>query len=336
LAKRRLSKQQQSRIQKLQDRSRERAKTIPDEDIAAGDFGSEQQGLLITHYGRYVDVESVDKTVHRCYLRQNIEPLVVGDTVIWREKGDKTGVVTALLPRHTLLWRPEERNQKKLMAANINLVAIVIAPDPPMVPLLLDSYLVAMEYLGIKPIIVLNKQDLFGTANPQYYAELIENYLKIGYDVVKTSLITGSGLDELKAHLQGHVSIFIGQSGVGKSSLIHALVPHMDIIIGELSAQKGHGAHTTTRAHLYHLPSGGDLIDSPGIRDFKLWHLAPSEIALSFKEFQQFLNQCRFNNCLHTHEPGCAILEAVAAGEISQARLANYQALISTSDPKKY
>ena len=174
----------------------------------------------------------------------------------------------------------------------------------------------------MQALILLNKTDLL--TDPAALEPLLGVYRAIGYPVLHASAHAG-GLDELQAALAGHTTAFVGQSGVGKSSLISALLPHeQDIRIGELSHAVTKGRHTTTAARLYHLPAGGDLIDSPGIREFSLAHLDAARTAHGFVEFRPHLGRCRFRDCIHRNEPGCALREAVAAGTVSAARYASF------------
>lgn len=331
MSKRKISKQQRFRIQKIQQLRLNRAQKVLEQtngDADASELGPEQSGLLIAHHGKYVDVESLDGKLYRCNLRQHLGTLIAGDNVIWRPGKKMTGVVVALSERQSLLWRPDDRGERKPIAANIDQIIVVIAPQPKPVMSLIDSYLVATAYFGINTIILLNKIDLLPANEKSELQKLLMIYGNIGYQVILSSTKKLRALSQLKTVLENHVSILVGQSGVGKSSLIHRLIPNVTIAIGELSVQSEHGVHTTTTSQLYHLPSGGDLIDSPGIREFGLWHLKPEEVAPCFVEFAPYLGQCKFRNCLHRNEPGCAILAAFADGHISAHRLASYHDII--------
>jgi ribosome biogenesis GTPase len=218
--------------------------------------------------------------------------------------------------------------QPKPVAANVDRILIVIAPEPEPFANLIDRYLVAAEAVSIPPLLLLNKVDLLAADRRGPVEALLDQYRAIGYPVLYASSVTDHGLDALKAELRDNVSVFVGQSGVGKSSLINALIPGQDIRVGELSAVERKGRHTTTTAQLFHMPGGGDLIDSPGIREFGLEHIDRASIEHGFVEFREWLGNCRFRDCSHSHEPGCALLQAVEAGRISTARMASFKAIV--------
>nr|MDT0250278.1 small ribosomal subunit biogenesis GTPase RsgA [Endozoicomonas sp.] len=264
--------------------------------------------------------------------RANLPPLVTGDRIVWRasNKGDM-GVVVALEDRDSLLSRPDTRGQLKPVAANIDYIVLVIALVPEPYPNLIDRYLVAAETVDIEPVILLNKTDLLeDEASRQLLDNMLINYERIGYRVLKASTRTEDGLNELKNLLNEHTSVFVGQSGVGKSSLVNTLLPGVDIKVGPLSASTGKGTHTTTAAKLFHFPAGGMLIDSPGIREFGLWHMEPEDVLHGFKEFRPFIGYCRFRDCNHNQEPGCAIRNALLNGEIIQERMNSYQSILNS------
>lgn len=304
-----------------------------DELISAGDLGPEREGLVITHYGSQLDIECLfgnqAGTIFRCRLRANIEGLVTGDRVVWRAGQDLTGVIVATLPRQSVLNRPDIRGKLKPVAANIDQIIIVFSPLPKPSAVLLDRYLVAVELSNIEPVLLLNKFDLIGE-DELHIIPMIQRYRDIGYNVLTSSTKEKHGLDELYALLNQRISVFVGQSGVGKSSLVNILLPGADLKIGDVSENSGLGIHTTTSARLFHLPGGGNLIDSPGIRDFGLWHLEPNELIDGFKEFAPFLGHCKFRDCCHDKEPGCAILKAVKNGDITQLRFDSYNQILAT------
>jgi ribosome biogenesis GTPase len=336
MSKRKLSRQQAWRVKKIQDERAERASKRAsriDQQLTEGDLGPEQQGLVIAHYGSQVDVECQqgEQTgeIIRCHLRANLDTLVTGDQVIWRT-GKPTGVVVANAERHSVLSRPDAHGQLRPVAANIDYIVLVIAPQPEPHANLIDRYLVAAESVGIEPLILLNKVDLIDDSNRESLEELLSLYPSIGYQTLEASTKSQDGLAALKALLKDRTSVFVGQSGVGKSSLINALLPGVDIKVGELSKGLAKGTHTTTTAKLFHFPDGGDLIDSPGIREFGLWHMDREEVLNGFIEFRPYLNQCKFRDCQHQSEPGCELLQALEGGLITQRRLDSFERIANS------
>lgn len=334
MTKRRLTQQQTSRIRSQQQARATRSGSGATEH-SDDTLGAERQGLITAHFGRQVEIEALDGeavgSVQRCHLRANLEALVTGDRVVWRpsNNAETAGVVVANLPRRSLLARPDSHTQlPKPVAANVDRIIIVIAPEPEPFANLIDRYLVAAEAVAITPILLLNKVDLLNAANRDAIDILLSEYRTIGYPVLTASSVNEHGLDQLKAELRDRISVFVGQSGVGKSSLIKTLVPHSEIRIGELSVVERKGRHTTTTAQLFHMPGGGDLIDSPGIREFGLEHIERGQIENGFIEFRKWLGRCRFRDCSHTHEPDCALLRALQDGHISAARMASFRAIV--------
>jgi ribosome biogenesis GTPase len=332
MTKRKISRQQRWRIEKVQAERTERASkrdTQLDKALNEGELGPEQNGLIVSHFGQQVEVEGQDGLRQRCHVRANITALVTGDSVTWRE-GKPTGVVVACNERHTLLSRPDNHGQLKPVAANIDHIIIVIAPEPRAHANLIDRYLVASEAIGIRPVLLLNKTDLINDDNRDYLDAMLARYQEIGYPVTRASTATDHGLDELKSTLKDQISVFVGQSGVGKSSLVNSLLPGTDTKIGALSEATAKGRHTTTTARLFHFPDGGSLIDSPGIREFALWNMDREKVLAGFIEFRPFLGMCRFRDCKHEREPRCALLEAEADHKIRPERMNSYRQIIDS------
>lgn len=326
MSKRKLTIRQSAVVNKQQQKRLLRAQQAltQDEEVS---LGAEQTALLVALYGVEAEIEASGGDLYRCKLRQNLGTIVVGDRVIWRMAKDETGVIEAVMPRRSLLSRPAKDGKFKAIAANVDQVFIVIAPQPKPAAKLVDSYLVAIEALKLQPVILFNKIDLLTATEKNEFEPWLAMYRQLGYPVAKVSAAAQQGVAELKTLLQQHTSVFVGQSGVGKSSLLRCLLPEDAIKIGE-ETEHIHGLHTTTTARLYHLPSGGDVIDSPGVRDFILWNMTPSEVAAGFIEFHDYLGQCRFRDCDHLYSRGCALQTAVQEGKISAQRYNSYQRVV--------
>jgi ribosome biogenesis GTPase len=294
-------------------------------------LGPEQTGLVIAHFGVQVEVEATQGEltgqVFRCHLRANLPALVTGDTVVWRAGNQGIGVIVAQLPRHTELCRPDSRGQLKPVAANVDLIVIVFAPMPEPHANLIDRYLVAAEHAGIHPLLLLNKADLIDAQNAPALNVLLGVYRQLGYPLLEVSAHEGDGMQQLQARLDGHISVFVGQSGVGKSSLVNSLLPEVQARVGALSELSGQGTHTTTTAR---------LIDSPGIREFGLGHVSRADVEAGFIEFADLLGTCRFRDCKHDREPGCALLMALEDGRIQQQRMNSYRSIIASLPEETY
>ena len=332
MSKRRISDQQKRRIEVIHTQRRQRAQTDAPHDTShhiSDNLGPEQPGRVITQFGKTLIIEASDGKLTHCTIRQNLGAVVSGDFIIWQASKENSGVVVAVEPRTSLLQKPGFGGKLKPMAANINQIVIVtsVAPEPN--PYLIDRYLVAAENLPATPIILINKIDLLNDDNKKTIEDLTTLYTHIGYNVISASFVIDRGFKQLLQGLQNKTSIFVGLSGVGKSSLIKHLLPDMDIRIGELSVASGEGKHTTTHSTLYHLPEAGDLIDSPGVRDFGLWNISARDLLDGFREIKPLAAQCRFSDCKHEREPDCALQQAVAAGEISQQRFNNYTKMLA-------
>lgn len=326
----RIEKIQQERISRAQDRA-QRAETLVDTSA----LGPEQDGLVVAHFGTQVEVEDAQLKRYRCLLRANVPALVTGDQVVWRMGPDEQGVVEAQYPRHSSLSRPDTRGLIKTVAANVDYIIIVIAPLPEPSTLLIDRYLVAAELAHIEPILLLNKIDLLNDVQLGKFNELIQSYRNIGYRAFSCSTKQDLGLQDINPILRQHSFVFVGQSGVGKSSIVNALLPGSAQQTAALSASQL-GVHTTSTARLFHTTEGGTLIDSPGIREFGL-HLDNSHLlATGFREFRSYIDKCQFRDCQHDHEPGCAIKNAVTSGEINPKRLENYLKIAQTLDQTPY
>ncbi len=280
------------------------------------------QGQVVASFGRRYLVELDDATSLDCVTRARRGSIACGDRVNVAARGPGQGVIEAVAPRTTLLYRSDQVRQK-LVAANVTQIVIVVAPLPAYHEELVNRCLAAAEHGGMAALIALNKSDL--EQAPETLRAL-ERYRLLGYRVV--ALSAKRDLAPLAPHLKGQTSVLVGQSGVGKSTLINALIPAASVRVAELSAALDAGRHTTTHARLYHLDGASHIIDSPGMQEFGLHHLGQDGLEQAFIEFRPFLGRCRFRDCRHMTEPDCAIATACMRGEISERRLASYRGLV--------
>ncbi len=274
------------------------------------------EGLVISHLGQGIAVE-ISGTIFLCQTRRKLETVAVGDKVLISKSSSEQGRIEQILPRRSLLKRPGRNKKTRPVAANIDKIYVVFATEPHCDFLLIDQYLAICENKNIDVVLVLNKIDL---TNLEDIEVELQQYQTLGYDLHKVSAKQNIGIAELKTALNHHINIFTGQSGVGKSSLTNALIPDKQLKTNTVSEITKHGRHTTTAATLYHLPEGGDLIDSPGVAIFGLADLTEQQLAWGYREFQPLLEQCLFNNCRHLKDKGCAVRSAAENGEISMQR----------------
>ena len=319
MTKRKLSLQQRRRIAEQRTEKKLSKIELPEDS----ELGSVQSGLIIANFGTQVLVKG-EHDSQRCYLRSNMDP-VTGDNVQWR-KGKELGVLESIDTRQSELQRPDSYGKLRTVAANVTQLVICIASEPEAHSSLIDRYLIAAHLHKLETILVLNKADLCEPNNKAI--ELLHRYATLGIRQLKVSAHSKLGIDQLAEELNQHTSIFVGQSGVGKSSLIKALLPEQDIRIGELSENVAKGKHTTTHSQLYHFTNGGRLIDSPGIREFGLWHASNEQILDGFPEIAEAAHHCRFRDCKHSSEPGCAVHQAIENKHILAERYQNYQLIL--------
>lgn len=267
------------------------------------------------------------RRVVRTLARDGRNAVVTGDVVLFRPTGLKSdaglaqGVIERVEPRRGVVSRRHD-NREHILAANVDQAAIVAsAGEPPLKPSLIDRFLVSCEKGGATPLVCVNKADLVG---PHDLDRLVLLYRGLGYTVLPTSVIDGRGIDELRSQLAGKTTVFAGQSGVGKSSLLNAVQPQLGLVTSEVSDWTMKGRHTTRRAVLLPLATGGYVVDTPGVRQFQLWEVSPGEVEGYFAEFRRYVPLCRFPDCTHTHEEGCAIKRAVDLGLIDETRYRSY------------
>lgn len=351
MAKRRLSKQQQRRISDQQKNKLENDTSI--------DQSNTLTAHVISHHGRQLFAETSATDTNqteriKCKIRQNLGDIACGDYVLVQrniignsdtQKGsgekqhvkkgqvEKTharieNVVVAVKERKNLLTKTGFAGAIKPVAANIDQLLIVTSLKPKPNSYLIDRYLTAAENLPADAIIVINKIDLMDDATKKVVDKLSKIYKDIGYRVIQTSIKQNIGLDELSDTLNNNTSILVGLSGVGKSSIVKAILPKIEIKIGETSKASGEGKHTTTVSAFYHLKDNGIIIDSPGVRDFTPTHSSIEEITHGFIDVRKFSGLCKFSNCTHHNEPECAMKQAVIDGELNEIRLNNYLRLV--------
>jgi len=324
MAKRRLTEKQKRQI------SAKKTQLVAETDADT------HNGTVITHHGKELIVRNEQGEAINCQLRQNLGTIVCGDHVVFQylenSSEPKTAVVIACGERDNLLQKTGFGGKAKAVAANIDQVIVVCSLVPRPNSYLIDRYLVATENLPARPVIVINKIDLLDEENEHVVNDINAIYDTIGYRVVETSAIRNTGLDELQAMLAESTSILVGLSGVGKSSLVKDLLPDIDIRIGEISEASMEGKHTTTVSTLYALPTGGYLIDSPGVRDFSPANLDKEQILNGFIELRPYRGKCKFANCSHINEPGCAITEALEKGEINSQRVNSFKKMLEDSE----
>lgn len=278
------------------------------------------KGLVVSHLGQGIAVE-ISGEIFLCQTRRKLDTVAVGDQVMITKSSTDQGRIEEILPRRSLLQRPSRNKKTRPVAANIDKIYVVFATEPHCDFLLIDQYLAICENKNIDAVLVLNKIDLSNTKTIEVE---LQQYQDLGYTMHKVSAAKYIGIDKLKAALNHQINIFTGQSGVGKSSLTNALIPNKQLKTNTVSEITKHGRHTTTAATLYHLPSGGDLIDSPGVAIFGLADLTEQQLAWGYREFQPLIEQCRFNNCRHVNDKGCAVKHAAENGDIPIQRYQRY------------
>ncbi len=289
-------------------------------------------GRVIANHGRRVTLEIADgERLFGKVSGRRLE-VVCGDTVRWQiDASDPEPVVVERLPRHSALVRTDASGRAETIVANLTQLVVVAAPEPAPDFFIFDRYLAAAELMGIGAAVVLNKSDLVDADFSPQHAEL-KIYARIGYPVLQCSATTGDGLQALQQQLRNQTTALVGQSGSGKSSLANCLLPDLNAATAELSRASTEGKHTTTVSTLHHLPTGGDLIDSPGVRDFAPSIEQLTQPALGFREFSQLDTPCRFADCRHLREPDCAVRAAVERGDISPRRYESYRRLVRLSE----
>lgn len=308
------------------------------------------QGTVIRNTGSHYVVETdVDHREINCKIKGNFRikgirttnPVAVGDVVTVSEQGaDGTAYITEIAPRKNYIIRRASNLSKEahIIAANIDQALLVVSlVEPPTSTTFIDRFLATAEAYAVPAIIAINKIDLITEDEDRQLLDAVKYlYESIGYRVVCVSARTGEGLDELRGVLHDKVTLFSGNSGVGKSSLINGLIPGLDLRTAEISAAHGVGMHTTTFSEMFHLSGGGEIIDTPGVRGFGTVDFDRYEVAHFFPEIFKLSKKCRFGNCTHTCEPGCAVMDAVEDSRIAASRYASYLSILADADESKY
>lgn len=300
------------------------------------------KGLVLKSTGSFYQVQT-EQGVMQCRIKGKFRmkglvttnPVSVGDKVLLDEEQNGQGIITDIEPRHNYIIRKSTNLSKQahIIAANIDTAFLVVTLVYPQTSFgFIDRFLVCCEAFDIPVVLIFNKIDQYADESLETIDSIIEMYREIGYESIKTSAIDNIGLDELKVLLEGKISLFSGHSGVGKSSLLNAVYPEFDARIGDVSESSQKGQHTTTFAEMFPLPDGGYIVDTPGIKGFGLIDIEKEELAMYFPEMSERLSGCKFYNCKHISEPGCAVKEAVEEGGISETRYQSYCAMMEDDE----
>jgi ribosome biogenesis GTPase len=306
----------------------------PTEVMPAADLAECKPGRVIRVHGLQSIVQAVDGTVYRCAVRRLLKSLVTdersivttGDRVWFRDAGNGEGMIERVEPRHGVLTRASRRREQVLVANVDQLIIVISLVEPDLKPHLIDRYLALAQKGELAPILCLNKADLVEHANLQ---PLIGAYCQLRIPTLLTSARTGEGVDRLREFLKDRATVFSGQSGVGKSSLLNAIQPGLSLKVRSVSETTQKGRHTTTTAELIKLDFGGWVVDTPGVRQLQLWDTIPEEVEGFFPEFRPFVALCAFPDCSHTHEGKCAVKQAVDRRQISLRRYHSYMGMFT-------
>jgi ribosome biogenesis GTPase / thiamine phosphate phosphatase len=304
------------------------------------------KGIVIKSTGSWYQVRTLDGEVLECRIIGKFRldglnltnPVAVGDEVEYVYEGSG-GLIKKILPRNNYVARqsPRQKHNIHLLASNIDqAVLIVTIVEPKVKPGFIDRFLIMTEPYDIPTTIVFNKADIYGEGAMELFEEMRQVYEKVGYQILLTSATQNIGIEAFKNLLKDKVSLIGGQSGVGKSSLVNAIQPQLELRTGEISDYSGKGQHTTTFAEMHQLSFGGSLIDTPGIKTLAFNNLEPQQVTQNFRELFQYSENCRFSNCTHRNEPQCAIKEAVVKGNISEMRYANYLQILEEVEDQNY
>ena len=306
------------------------------------------RGLIIRTTGSWYTVRTDDGRLYDCKVKgtfrlkgiRSTNPVAVGDVVTITPGADgQTALIDGIEDRRNYIIRKASNlsKQSHIIAANVDMAALVVTiAHPETSTTFIDRFLASAEAYRVPVLIVFNKTDLYDEAETKQMNDLITLYRNIGYSCLACSAETGEGIDELEAELRNKTTLLSGNSGVGKSTLLNLLIPDAEAKTAEISAAHDAGMHTTTFSQMYFLPWGGSLIDTPGIKGFGTFDMEREELTSYFREIFEFSKQCRFSNCTHTHEPGCAVLRALEDHYIAQSRYQSYLSMLDDKDEGKY
>lgn len=304
-------------------------------------------GLIIKNTGSWYTVKTDDGRIVECKVKGNFRlkgirstsPVAVGDYVDIIMNAEGTALISAINDRKNYIIRKSSNlsKQSQIIAANLDQALLIITiKQPETSTTFIDRFLAGAEAYRVPVVLVFNKTDLLNDDERHYQQQMVTLYETIGYPCIEISAETGMGIDQLQTLLKQKVTLVSGNSGVGKSTLINAIIPHADQRTAEISNAHGTGMHTTTFSEMIELAEGGYLIDTPGIKGFGTFDIEPEELTSYFKEIFEFSKDCKFNNCTHTHEPGCAVLQAVENHYISVSRYQSYLNMLEDKDDSKY
>jgi ribosome biogenesis GTPase len=296
---------------------------------------AKMEGLVFRSTGSWYDVQLNNGSRVQCRLKgvlrldelKNTNPIAVGDYVLLEKSEEGDMMITEVRERKNYIIRqsPRQVKSKHIIAANLDQAVLLATLSHPRTSSgFIDRFLVTAEAYQVPAVLVFNKQDMLDTKGKMKQQALANIYTRIGYRVLFASAETGEGIDDVKEMLKDKVSLIAGHSGVGKSSIVNRIEPDLNLRVNNISKISGKGMHTTTFAEMHNLSFGGKIIDTPGIREFGLYHITPEELFHYFPEFRALMNQCKFNNCLHENEPDCAVKAAFVNNEIPESRYVNY------------
>ena len=306
------------------------------------------EGLVIRNTGSWYVVSTDEGTTYNCKIKGNFRlkdirstnPVAVGDRVELSENADGTAFITAIRPRRNYIIRRASNLSKEshILAANIDMTALVVTlVNPVTSTTFIDRFLATAMAYNVPALLVFNKVDLLTSEEDKELLDAVTYlYESIGYSTVRISAKDGTGINDLREALKDKLTLLSGNSGVGKSTIVNALVPEAAVKVGEVSDSHHTGMHTTTFSEMYKLPDGGSIIDTPGVKGFGTIDFKKEEISHYFPEIFEESKHCRYGNCTHTHEPGCAVLEAVEEHRISASRYASYLSIMDDDGDDKY